>query len=73
MFAGNNVIQHAMFQQELATLKTFRQFLTNGLLNDAGAGKSYQRAGFGNIVPRKNLKAYIARALDFMTPARHSA
>jgi hypothetical protein len=33
-------IEHAMFQQELATLETLGQLLPNGLLNDTRAGES---------------------------------
>jgi hypothetical protein len=38
-----------MFEQELASLKSFRQLLPDRLLDDARAGESNQRARLGNV------------------------
>ena len=42
-------VYEAFFQQELGALKVFGELLTDGLLDDAGAGKAYQGAGFGDV------------------------
>ncbi len=38
-----------MLQQELGALEAFREFLADGLLDDARAGEADERAGFGDV------------------------
>src|SRR2546426_7778626 len=49
VFARDDGIEKAVLQQELGGLKTLRQLLANGLLDDARAGETDQRAGLGDV------------------------
>src|SRR5215211_3432129 len=42
-------VNHAVVEQIFGTLEPFRQFLADGLFDDARAGKADQRAGFGDL------------------------
>src|SRR5581483_6016041 len=42
-------VDHAVLGEVFGALETFRQFLADGLLDDARAGKADQRAGFGDL------------------------
>ena len=50
-------VEKALFHQELTALETLRQFLADGLLDHARAGKANQRAGFGNVEVAQHGKA----------------
>src|SRR6266436_4793225 len=45
----DNGVEEAVFKQEFGALKTFGEFLANGLLDDARAGETDKRSGFANI------------------------
>src|SRR5208282_1039542 len=47
--ARDHGIEEPVLEKEFGALETFRQFLPDGLLNHAGAGKADERAGFGDI------------------------
>src|SRR3989441_3772785 len=49
VFARDDGIEKAVLQQELGGLKTLGQLLANGLLDDARAGETDQRAGLGDV------------------------
>src|SRR3954464_2590985 len=49
IFTMNHSVQHAMLEQELTALKTFRQFLPNRLFDDAWTGKTDESSGLSNI------------------------
>src|ERR1044072_9988536 len=42
-------VEHAMLQQELRSLESFRKFLLDSLLDHARPGKSYLRARLGSV------------------------
>src|SRR5689334_4957321 len=42
-------VQHAVLQQELAALETFRQLLPDRLLDHPGTGETDQRSGLRNV------------------------
>ena len=42
-------VDHAVIPQVFGALESVRQFLADGLLDHAGAGKADQRAGFGDL------------------------
>src|SRR5258708_33988639 len=44
VFAVDHGVKHAVLQEELAALKTFRQLLADGLLDHARSGETDQRA-----------------------------
>ena len=45
--AGHHLIHKAVLHLELAALEPGGQFFTDGLLDDAGSGKTDQRPGLG--------------------------
>ena len=45
---GDDHVDRAVIQQELAALEAFRQLLTHGLLDHPRAGKTDQRTRLGN-------------------------
>src|SRR5258708_24261946 len=48
VFAVDHGVKHAVLQEELAALKTFRQLLADGLLDPARPRESHQRARLGD-------------------------
>src|SRR6267142_5052359 len=46
-----------MLEQELGALKSFGELLSDGLLDDAGAGEADERAGFGDVEIAKHGEA----------------
>src|SRR6516164_4905804 len=57
LFAGYDGVKESLFQKKLGTLKTFGQLLADGLLDDARAGKTDQRAGLADIEVAQHGKA----------------
>ena len=49
LVAVNDHIDHAMLQQILGALETFRQFFLDCILNDTRARKTDKRAGLGDL------------------------
>ena len=48
-FAGDDGVEETVVEQKFGALKTFGEFLADGLLDDAGAGETDERAGFGDV------------------------
>src|ERR1035438_4476681 len=42
-------VEEAFFEEELGALETFRKFLADGLLDDAGACEADEGSGFGDV------------------------
>lgn len=49
IFAGDDGVQEAVFEEELGALEAFGELLADGLLDDAGAGEADEGAGFGDV------------------------
>src|SRR5258708_37023281 len=49
VLAVDDGVEEAVFEQEFGALKSFGEFLANGLLDDARAGESNERAGLTNV------------------------
>ena len=49
LFAGDDGVEEAVFEEELGALEALWELLTNGLLDDAGAGESDKGFGFGYV------------------------
>src|SRR5712664_3072247 len=47
--AVDDSVEETVFEQEFGALKAFGEFLANGLLDDARAGESNERAGLANV------------------------
>ena len=47
--AGDDGVEHAVFEQELGALEALGELLADGLLDDAGAGEADEGAGFGDV------------------------
>ena len=54
---STTMIDHSVFEQKFAALKTFRQFLADGLLDHARPGKADQRLRFGDDHVAEHRKA----------------
>src|SRR5713101_7047580 len=57
VFAVDDGVEEAVFEEELGTLETFGEFLADGLLDHAGAGETDERAGFADIEVAKHGEA----------------
>src|SRR5216684_5419700 len=49
VLAVDDGVEETVFEEEFGALKSFGEFLADGLLDDAGAGKTDERAGFANV------------------------
>src|SRR5258708_39216163 len=49
ILAVDDGVEEAVLKQEFGALKAFGEFLANGLLDDARAGETDERAGLANI------------------------
>src|SRR2546430_16760332 len=57
LLAVDHGVEEAVFEQEFGTLKAFGEFLADGLLNDARAGKTNERARFADVEVAEHGKA----------------
>src|SRR5882757_11428852 len=57
LLAVDDGVEESVFEQEFGALKSFGKFLANGLLDDARAGESNERAGFANVEVAKHGEA----------------
>ena len=48
-FAGNDRVDQSVIEEELGGLEAGRKFRLRGVFNDAGAGETDHRAGFGEV------------------------
>src|SRR5216683_2209079 len=49
VLARDNGVEETVFEEEFGALKSFGEFLADGLLDDARAGETDERAGFGDV------------------------
>src|SRR5260370_29456476 len=49
ILAVDDGVEEAVLKQEFGALKAFGEFLANGLLDDARAGETDERAGLANV------------------------
>src|SRR5712664_394796 len=49
LLAVNDGVEKTVFEQEFGALKAFGEFLADGLLDDARAGETDERAGFADV------------------------
>src|SRR6266849_3193285 len=49
VLAVDDGVEKTVFEQEFGTLKSFGKFLADGLLDDARAGETDERAGFADV------------------------
>src|SRR2546429_9589987 len=62
LLAVDHGVEEAVFEQEFGTLKAFGEFLADGLLNEARAGKTNERARFADVEVAENGKAGVDAA-----------